>query len=226
MNEQLTSRFKGTAWSDLEPQIILVGGVGSIGSWVTFFLSRTNKHKIFVVDNDVVEDSNIGGQFFNKKNINFNKVYSIVRNSADFGSVSEIVPAKLLIEEVSGLDTFPIIVTAFDNIDARKHCFKEWQKNPDKKLFIDGRLLAEQYEVYFVTPGEREDKYKETLFEQGEAEEIACANKCTTHFAAGIAFRIVQGFTSFITNDHYKEELYELPFRVFEYGPLFDIKIE
>ena len=92
--------------------------------------------------------------------------------------------------------------------------------NPPESIFIDGRLNAEQFQVYYVTLENCIEYEKNHLFDDKEVEDTNCSYKQTTHFAAAIAAKMIQGFTAFL------DETYELPFRYEEIGPLFltDIK--
>ena len=78
------------------------------------------------------------------------------------------------------------------------------------------RLLAEQLQVFIVTP-ETADRYKKDfLFDDSEVEDMNCSYKQTTHFAATIAAKMVQGFTNWLIKDEA-----EVPFYYEEIGSLF-----
>jgi len=215
------SRFRDASWFDKVdtlPEPIVVGGAGGIGSWLTLFLSRMLSHGyLFLYDYDVVEEVNMAGQLFSKKHIGMFKtqaMQNIVTSFTDYTRLS-VQNEKYVAESLKS----PIMFSAFDNMEARKVMFENWKQEAPKHeraIFIDGRLLAEQLHVFFVTL-ETADRYeKEFLFDDSEVEDVNCSYKQTTHFAAIIAAKMVQGFTNWLTDG-----LAEVPFYYEEIGELF-----
>lgn len=181
------SRFKEAPWFSLEPLDIIIGGQGGIGSWLAVLLSRQG-HNLYTFDADTVENLNLGNQLFKHSSVGSLKTQAV----AD------------VIKELSGQDNIeqyglyesdslvgPIMMSAFDNMSARKIMFENWSKyaleNPDEDcIFIDGRLSKELMQVFAVLPKDIE-KYKEFLFDDSEIEELPCGYKQTSHSAAIIA---------------------------------------
>jgi len=218
------NRFKSAIWANNSRQILL-GGAGGISSWVYLLLSRSNDHKILVVDPDTVEDHNLGGQLFQSKFVGSPKVQAL------YDTVSDLVyPVPNPFLEVSKIqDLFgavtDYVIMGFDNMEARKYTYETWKSLKTRKILIDGRLQAEQFEIYFVTPG-REERYEKTMFSSEEEEDLSCTFKSTSHFAAMIASIIVQGFNSYLANEVSEEEVYHLPFKYYCFGPTFTTEIE
>jgi hypothetical protein len=91
--------------------------------------------------------------------------------------------------------------SAFDNMDARKLMFSQWKRvNSEDKIFIDGRLLAEQLQIFCVTSDKAELYEKEHLFDSSEAIEAPCTFKQTSHTAAMIASHMTGFFTNHLSN--------------------------
>lgn len=61
--------------------------------------------------------------------------------------------------------------------------YKRKLKDIDIPIFIDGRLTAEQMQIFCVTP-KYISKYKEHLFDDSEVEDAPCTMKQTSHSAA------------------------------------------
>jgi molybdopterin/thiamine biosynthesis adenylyltransferase len=215
------SRFRDASWfGSIETLTtpIVVGGAGGIGSWLTLFLSRMlSDNYVFLYDFDNVEEVNMAGQMFGKQHINMpkvNAVQDIVTNFTDFTKLSA-QNEKYTVDSLKS----PIMFSAFDNMEARKVMFNNWsQEAPkhDNAIFIDGRLLAEQLQVFFVTPETARRYQKDFLFDDSEVEDANCSYKQTSHFAAVIAAKMVQGFTNWFIRDEA-----ELPFYYEEIGSLF-----
>jgi len=216
------SRFRDADWfSKIEESTIpiVVGGAGGIGSWLTMLLTRVipKTTPLFLYDFDYVEEVNMAGQLFKRQHIGLSKIQAVTNIVVDFNNYKNIQQMMVEFDEQSLIS--PIAFAAFDNMKARKVMFESWKKeikgHEDNAIFIDGRLLAEQFQVFYVTP-DRIDKYEKHLFDDTEVEDQNCSYKQTSHFAAAIAAKMVQGFTNWFIQD-----ICELPFKYEEFGSLF-----
>ena len=215
------SRFRDAAWyGNIETLTtpIVVGGAGGIGSWLTLFLARMlSESHLFLYDFDMVEEVNMAGQLFGRQHIGMSKVNAIqdiVTSYTDYAKLSA-QDEKYTIDSLKS----PIMFSCFDNMEARKVMFNNWLSESPKHenaVFIDGRLLAEQLQVFIVTPETAKRYQKEFLFDDFEVEDVNCSYKQTTHFAATIAAKMVQGFTNWLIKDEA-----EVPFIYEEIGGLF-----
>ena len=208
------SRFRDAPFFETASKTsVALGGAGGIGSWLTLFLSRIVRN-VYLYDFDTVEKVNMAGQLFNRDDIGMSKVRAVANMANRYGN-AQMNPMMETIDSNSDVpDAF--VFSAFDNMNARKDLFSIWDENENGILFIDGRLLADQYEVYFVQKGQ-EEMYRDTLFSDDEVENVACTFKQTSHFAAICAARMVHGYTNFLS----QEALYKMVFHVKEEGNLF-----
>jgi len=214
------SRFRDALWfskiDDYKIPII-IGGVGGIGSWLTLLLSRvvSSETPIIIYDMDTVEDVNLAGQLYKIGDIGRDKTLAVKRMVEEFSRGTNIITEGRY--DSSSLSS-PVMFSAFDNMKARRIMFDNWKKDATgykDSIFIDGRLLAEQLQVFFVTP-ERIPLYEKHLFDDSEVADLSCSYKQTSHFAAAIAAKMVQGFTNWFVQD-----TAELPFFYEEIGNLF-----
>jgi molybdopterin/thiamine biosynthesis adenylyltransferase len=215
-------RFKDAPWyKESSKYTIMLGGVGGIGSNTLHYLSKSTLSKFHIYDDDIVSELNIGTQFFTTKSINSSKVTAITKLLSEFGvNSSRIVP---LFSKI-GNRALPISIAAFDNMLARKQLFYNWKNNPNKEIFIDGRLSATIYQIYVVTPGEREDWYEKTLFNDDAVADAPCTFKQTVHFAGLIGARITHIITNYFSNKYMKEDILNIPYFIEECGDPFIIK--
>ena len=58
-NNQQFDRFKDAPWFPQRDELVMIGGAGGIGSWLSFFLVRAG-FKPTVYDFDVIEEHNLG----------------------------------------------------------------------------------------------------------------------------------------------------------------------
>ena len=215
------ARFKDAIWANSKETIVL-GGAGGISSWTAILLARSNQHKIIIYDFDTVDTSNTGGQWYKESQIGVSKTQAVIANVKEFCKDADITPMR---EYVASSMKSPIMIGGFDNMAARKLMYDNWKSQSDRELWIDPRLSAENYQIYFVTP-DRQERYEATLFTDEQVKDEPCTFKSTSHFAAIIGGRIVQGLNAYLANKKVGEEIYELPFFIHEVGQLFEIKIE
>ena len=214
--ERENLRFQGLDWySQDNAPVVVVGGAGGIGSWLSFFLARAN-FNVTLSDFDIVEEHNIGGQLFKRSQIGKYKAEAVGRNVSEFSTNTINAQIVKITEETA---THEFMFSAFDNMDARRAMFKVWKRswnNMNRPIFIDGRLNAEQFQIFCVTP-ENADEYERIhLFNDSEVEDAPCSAQQTTHTAAMIAGHMVGFFTNHITNINLREEVREIPF-MYEY---------
>lgn len=214
--ERENLRFQGLDWySQDDAPVVVVGGAGGIGSWLAFFLARAN-FNVILSDFDSVEEHNIGGQLFKRSQIGIYKAEAVGRNVSEFSTNTINAQVVKITEETA---THEFMFSAFDNMDARRAMFKVWKRswnNMNRPIFIDGRLNAEQFQIFCVTP-ENADEYERIhLFNDSEVEDAPCSAQQTTHTAAMIAGHMVGFFTNHITNINLRDEVREIPF-MYEY---------
>lgn len=219
-------RVKGAEWfSSLYKRDVFVLGQGGIGSWVSLLLSRIGCN-LHIYDMDVYEHHNMTGQLVRGKDVGKSKVIVVSDIIYTFSPDCEVVihDQKYTKESM----TNDIVICGFDNMAARKVAFDNWKANlfmfPDEKersthFFQDGRLLAEQLQIFSI-PGDRSDlieKYeKEYLFADEEGLEGECTFKQTTHCAAMIASHMVGFLTNWATNMMEDKAIRQVPF-LYEY---------
>jgi len=205
-------RFSDSPWMKNLPTVT-IGGLGGIGSWVTFFIGRFGG-SMTLYDFDTVDDSNLGGQCYGRSYLGKTKEAAMVAILDEFCDNRDVFTFGKL-EEDSMVSEY--CFACFDSMSARKSMFEAWKKLENRKLFIDGRMLAEAYQIYVVTPGQ-EEEYEKTLFEDDEVEDLLCSYKATTHCGAGIAHDMTVIFTNFLTN--LEEDIRVVPKRINNLLPL------
>lgn len=205
-------RFKDAPWlMDFMP-IVSVLGAGGIGSWTSLLVVRAG-FKLYLTDFDTIESHNLGGQLFREEDLGQHKVKAVASIVKSFTG-DNIHVSLDPITSTQGIVS-PITIAAFDNMKARKDAFELWLKNSTDKtgaIFIDGRLTAEQIQIFCVTP-DKATEYKENyLFDDSEVEEISCTFKQTSHAAAMIASHIVGFLTNHYSNVVEPKNARKVPF--------------
>jgi molybdopterin/thiamine biosynthesis adenylyltransferase len=216
MQNSFNSRFKDAAWLPVAQSLdVTIGGAGGIGSIVAFLMSRIGPQSISLYDNDTVNRHNLSNQLFSKTDMNKPKVEAIV-NLCNNYSRYHIRGIEDLF--TSSSPSTPVMFSCFDNMEAREQMFEVFKQNYAKHqeegkppIFIDGRLTAEQFYVYAVTPDRIED-YQKTLFPSTEAADLPCGFKGTTHNSFMIGSKMVALFTNHCFNLSVGENIRDVPF--------------
>lgn len=206
-----TSRFSGAVWFEkVQEKTVTLAGLGGIGGYVAFLLSRLQLRRIIMYDDDVVEEANLSGQMFCSFDIGKSKVSAMVDMMHRYSGFYNIVGFA----ERFDLDGDPtdIMICGFDNMEARKVFFEVWsnwvRRLPEGErkhcLFIDGRLAAETLQVLCIRGDDvyNMSRYEnEWLFSDSQAEPTQCSYKQTSFMANMIGSVIVNLFVNFCAND-------------------------
>lgn len=209
--EETSSRFSSAIWYDnIQSKEIILAGLGGIGSYVAFLLARMNPARIVLYDDDRVESANLSGQLYSANDIGYSKCDCVTRLLQDFACYWSTVSINQRFDRTS--EAAKIMICGFDNMEARKLYFEKWHdfvrnlpENERKEcLFIDGRLAAEEFQVFCITGNDSYniDKYvSKFLFSDAAAEETVCSYKQTTFMANMIGSVMVNLFVNFCANE-------------------------
>lgn len=235
-NKAQHGRFKDAPWY-MGTQVsgnraVMLGGAGGIGSWTALLLARAGFFPL-IYDFDKLEEHNLGGQIFSKQSVGKPKVVALVDLIKDLCD-EEVIGLEQKIDE--GSYTHIHCIAAFDNMVARRDMFTTWKKqygsNP-QAIFIDGRLNAEQMQIFCIKGGStseiigHQDLYeKDHLFNDSEVEDAPCTMKQTSHAAAMIAAYIVGFFTNHIANIVDGDDGRTIPFKMEYFIPLNLFEVE
>lgn len=209
--DEATSRFSGAIWySAIQSKTITLAGVGGIGSYVGFLLARLKPAGLYLYDPDIVEQANMSGQLYGSGDLGQAKVSSLHRMLQVYANYYNSVAYQERFTAES--ETTDIMICGFDNMEARKLFFDKWFEHVGNKpegerskcLFIDGRLAAEEFQVFAIQGNDRRAKREyisKWLFSDAVADETICSYKQTTFMANMIASVMVNLFVNFVANE-------------------------
>ncbi len=192
-------RFKGADFYTPGARVLVLGA-GGIGSHVGFLLAKQDCI-LTVYDMDTVEEHNLGGQLYRADHLGMTKVaalFDVIENVIGSENMQDFSFRPTPYGEKAIEDSF--VFSCFDNMAARKLAFDKWKNVDDpNKIFVDGRMLADQGVVYCVVPG-REEAYEETLFDDSEVDEGPCSNRATSFGAFFTSALMVANFNNHLAN--------------------------
>lgn len=210
--ETTTSRFSSAIWYDkIRTQQVVLAGIGGIGSYVAFLLSRLQINQLIMYDPDTIEEVNMAGQLFGRNHLGRSKVSAMTEFMTNMSSFYSYMVFQDRFTVNLGISK-DVMICGFDNMEARKEFFGNWLnrvryfdliEDKSKCLFIDGRLNAEEFQVFCIRG---DDEYNiqrymnEFLFDDSEVEEVSCSYKQTSFMANMIGSVMVNLFVNHVAN--------------------------
>ena len=203
------SRISSAPWFEAMKNVdVDIIGLGGIGSYVCFVLSRLGVKSMNIFDGDVIEKVNMTGQLFPMSSIGSTKSKTMGDFVKQYSNFSVNSYGHFLFDE------YPmkkIVICAVDSMEVRKNAFNTWKKfnlTPEgtlidkNSIFIDGRLAAESLQILAVDSVEDITMYeKDYLFDDSEADEVICSYKQTTYSAMLIGGLIGNIVVNFVYNN-------------------------
>ncbi|MCJ7828746.1 MAG: ThiF family adenylyltransferase [Dehalococcoidia bacterium] len=177
---------------------ITVIGVGAIGRQVALQLAAIGAQHLQLIDDDIVDESNIASQGYYESDLGkpkvsctaivchlINKLINVELYHQKFNGKLDSEQSQVNTNENCTIgDT---IFCCVDSITTRKEI---WESVHDKvDFFCDGRMAAESLRVLMAHDAESREHYPTTLFAQEEAFQGSCTAKSTIYcanVAAGI----------------------------------------
>lgn len=209
--DESTTRFSSALWfKEIQNKVIVLAGIGGIGSYVALLLARMKPKALFLYDDDVVETVNMAGQLYSINDVGKKKVDALADICSSFALYNSVfaIPEKFTLES----EASDIMICGFDSMKARKLYYYKWanhikELDDERKkhcLFLDGRLAAEEFQVFCITGDDvYNQKLYETkyLFDDEQADATVCSYKQTSYMANMIGSMIVNLFVNFVANE-------------------------
>jgi molybdopterin/thiamine biosynthesis adenylyltransferase len=218
------TRFKDSGWYQRDNMpAVLVLGCGSIGSFLSLCLSRT-ECPLYLYDMDTFDEVNFSGQLCKKGDGGKLKTTALIETLALLNDGVNYVQDSGL-EYNNSCPTNNIVFSCFDNMKARILAFNKWKEYENREIFIDGRINAESFQVFFVQKG-NEEEYMKNLFDDSQVADLPCTYKSTTHCSMQIASMMMAGFANYLFNKRVGDTIREIPFKYELIMPIFKNVIE
>ena len=202
-------RYKSAIWADYKLPITIVG-LGGVGKGVAVNLAL-NGHDLEVYDGDTVEMHNCIPQGYYPTQIGMKKTDAL-QQELDF------YPNEVYYNDFYWNDHWlrNNVIACPDKMDVRVDMFDQWFNNihNNANFFIDIRMLAEYFEIYFIPSDKRHELQKEYRTKGLSDEEPAPVN-CTftqTRYVANMCHgKVVELINKHIVNVKTNIQVYEIP---------------
>ncbi|MCD4762346.1 ThiF family adenylyltransferase [bacterium] len=191
----------------LDPKLITFPialiGYGGIGSPTGLLLSIMGCNDLTLKDGDRVEDHNFPNQVFFKEDEEIFKVDAGRSVITKFTDCDPKISHRYYesCDELSG-----VVISGVDKMSVRQTIWDGVKYNVDVPLYIDGRIGAEQIEVFTIRPSDIEDIefYEEKwLFDDSEVAELPCTGRSIMYIGFMIAALIASQFKKWIKGEPY-----------------------
>lgn len=206
-----TSRFSSAEWfKTVQEQVVILAGVGGIGSNMAIILAKLNPKALYLFDGDTVETANLSGQFYSAEDVGKYKVDAIAESIVKYTNYSSVFACPRYYEQGEGI-VGEVMICGFDSMRARRKYYNAWKhyvaSQPEEKqkecLFIDGRLTADQFQILCMTGDDTfymQEYEQKWLFHDLEAERTLCSFKQTGYLADMIGAYMVNLLVNFCAN--------------------------
>ena len=202
-------RYKSAIWADYKLPITIVG-LGGVGKGVAVNLAL-NGHDLEVYDGDTVEMHNCIPQGYYPTQIGMKKTAAL-QQELDFYP-TEVYYNGFYWDRGYLRNN---IIACPDKMDVRVKMFDLWydKYHDNNNFFIDIRMLAEYFEIYFITSDNRHELEKEYRAKGLSDEEPAPVN-CTftqTRYVANMCHgKVVELINKHIVNVKTNIQVYDIP---------------
>lgn len=197
MERSEIARFKDADFIQ-QPKDVLLVGLGGIGHGVFQHLINCQQ-RVTVFEDDIIEEHNCVPQGYMQNQLGKKK----------FDAAFEIAKARLndcflqpsFYDERYTSDSiaYPCMIAAVDSYDARRIIFNNWRQQEDRELFIDGRLLAEFYQIFAITKSTEQWYWDNWCQSESDGQPAPCTYQQTSFASAIIGGKIVQKYLNHIT---------------------------
>lgn len=169
-------------------------GVGAIGRQVALQLAAMGIPQLQLVDDDLVEESNLASQGYLEKDLNRLKVDATADMCWKINSRLEIDPVTERFRR--SMDIGDIVFCAVDSINTRRLI---WEAVKNKiRFFADGRMTAETLRVLTAFDLRSREHYPQTLFSSQQAYQGPCTAKTTIYCGNIAAGLMLAQFTKYL----------------------------
>lgn len=203
MNE-LHTRYSAASWLDYKRHIV-IAGIGGAGRGIAHQLGVQGNHELYLCDPDIVESHNCIPQGYRFDDVGKSKVSACRDMILDINYSSSVNTywSKVQLFLAERHYKYNVIATT-DTMESRRYLYN-WWKSYGHEWFIETRLLADVFEVYFVRKDQPElhEKYMRTLFDDSEVDEGVCTFRQTAYVS-----NILHGYVVGLINLYAYKELH------------------
>ena len=203
-------RYKSAIWADYKLPITIVG-LGGVANGVAVTLALNN-HNLQVSHGDTVEMHNCIRHGYYPTQIGMTKVDAL-KQELDF------YPNNVFYMGYYWDDSFSLeenVIACPDKMDVRVKMFNDWSNDyhPDNDFFIDIRMLAEYFEIYFITTDtlhDVEEEYRTKGLSDVEPAPVNCTFTQTRYVANMCHGKVVELINKHIVNIKTNTIVYDIP---------------
>lgn len=201
---------------------IVIGGMGTVGSWAAHCLARAGFKKFLLIDFDTVEQHNLPSQAFPIEALGQNKAWAM---AAEMERIADNLEIEVRDFALEGGERFSpgILISAVDSMEMRKLLFEHSAKdNRDCELFMDFRMGGNIIKGYAFDPNDkrRQGQYAGTLYSQEEGAALPCGTQTFAPVGPLVGSFITQMVTQHVRDGDHPPYHVDMDFNRFSIIPI------
>lgn len=210
------ARQEGLIGSDLLMNShIAIIGVGGLGSFTAFSLSKMGIGTLTLFDNDKVELHNVSNQLYRTDDLGKSKVLAMKEIITEFDRMTTVNTFEVFADKDTLFEA-PIVISSVDSMQARKNIFEACKASPGVSLLLDARMGAEELRVFEVNMRDEEavKMYEASLYDDSEALQLPCTARAiiyTGFMCASVLAAFVKSHLTSSERGTYREIAVNVP---------------
>jgi len=204
-------RYKSAIWADYKLPITIIG-LGGVGKGVAINLAL-NGHRLNIYDGDTVEQHNCIPQGYYPTQIGMKKTDAIKQELDFYPDINVDYCNYYWLNESYICNN---VIACPDKMLVRVELFNQWREEggAGNDFFMDIRMLAEYFEIYFITR-DSSDYVKAEYITKGLSDEESAPVNCTftqTRYVANMCHgKVVELINKHIVNKKTNTIVYDIP---------------
>jgi len=193
----------------IKEPIIHIFGIGSVGSILTYTMSKVGFKKFVVYDYDKVEQANIPTQIYGISDEGKLKTEALKEFILkQTGIIIETRNKRIINGNNLFIQPQDVIISCFDNMGGRRLLFNKAKENGN--LFIDTRIGKFFIEYFFIDTTDKveREKYKKLLFNENEVVDLKCGEKACFLSNAELSSRVTMNLIKYLEHKPYNKQYY------------------
>jgi len=190
-------------YPDTHKGSVSVIGAGGIGSPTIMGLARLGIPKIYIFDDDIVEERNITSQNFDRDDVYGYKAQKIAEKAKKVANPNANIQA--IVSRVNHEHRFSsdIIVSAVDSMKSRKEIYEAAKNSLNVNYIIDGRLGGQLIILYVVNIREKDQvewyTSDDIMFDDAESESQMCTARAVIDVSHSVSALIIRSVRLILT---------------------------
>jgi len=184
---------------------IAVIGAGAVGSATVLTLAKMGCPNLTVWDHDRLTEHNVPNQMCRPDAVGLSKAEALRDLAAELTGIE----VRIVERRYQGQALHGVVISAVDNMSARKTIWERVKLNANVPLLIDPRMGAELARIYAIRPCSPDgiELYDQNLYDSSEAEQLPCSARAIIYCPTVTAGLVASVVKAHAVGESYKNEM-------------------